>query len=317
MVDAASPGGAGGRPLARAQGLPATPVRPVTDVYFGRPVVDNYRWLEDTNSPEVQAWLKAQGTYTADVLAAIPGRDRLIKTFADYDQLRAVRYGEVKKRGGRYFYRKTLPTEKVGKLYVRQGRAGAEKLLFDPAAYDPAKTYAMTAFTPSADGQRVVIGLQEGARRFLPLRTLTVATKAWLPESIPAVSGGEVAWLPDNRGFLYTPQNSTDPKDPKGNLDTRARLHRLGTKPAADPELLSRVKNPALHIRPDQYPVLYFSDDNTQLYGELASVDRRANAWLAAPPTWASPPSSGGNWLPPPTACTPTSSWVASSTCTA
>ncbi|WP_460584614.1 prolyl oligopeptidase family serine peptidase [Hymenobacter arcticus] len=266
-----------------AQSLPATPVRPVTDTYFGRAVVDNYRWLEDTKSPETQAWLKAQGDYAAATVARLPGRDQLIKTFQDYDQLRTVRYGEVKKRGGRYFYRKTLPTEKVGKLYVREGKAGPEKLLFDPVAYDPTKAYAMTAFSPSADGQRVVVALQQGGAELSTLRTLTVATKTWLPESIPAVFGGDIAWLPDNSGFLYTPQNSADPKDPKGNLDTRARLHRLGTSPQADPVLLSRVKYPALGIRPDQYPILYFSDDNTQLYADLSSVDNRRNAWVAAP----------------------------------
>lgn len=121
-----------------AQSLPATPMRPVTDTYFGRAVVGNYRWLEDTNSPETQAWLKDQGDYTAATVARLPGRDQLIKTFEDYDRLRTVRYGEVKKRGGRYFYRKTLPAEKVGKLYVRESQTGPEKLLFDPAAYDPA-----------------------------------------------------------------------------------------------------------------------------------------------------------------------------------
>ena len=67
-------------------GPPATPQRPVTDTYFGKKVVDNYRWLENTNSPEVQAWFKAQGNYTTQTLDQIPGRDRLIKTFEDYDK---------------------------------------------------------------------------------------------------------------------------------------------------------------------------------------------------------------------------------------
>jgi prolyl oligopeptidase len=264
-------------------GLPDTPRRPVTDAYFGKQVVDNYRWLEDTNSPEVQAWFKAQGSYTAGVLSQIPGRDSLIADFVRYDRLRPVRYAEVKMRGNRYFYRKTLPTETVGKLYVREGKTGPEKLLFDPLAYDKTKTYAMTAFTPSPDGQQVVIGLQEGGAELSTLRTLAVATKAFRPESIAAVFGGEVAWLPDNSGFLYTPQNSADPKDPKGNLDTKARLHRLGTKPTTDAELLSRAKYPRLGIRPDQYPIVYLSDDNTQLYGALSSVDNRVNAWIATP----------------------------------
>ena len=263
--------------------LPATPQRPVTDTYFGRKVVDNYRWLEDTNSPEVQAWFKAQGTYTAQTLDQIPGRDRLIKTFEDYDKLLAVRYADIKQRGPRYFYRKTLPAEKVGKLYVREGKAGPEKLLFDPTAFDKQKSYAMTAFTPSPNGQLVVIGLQEGGAELSTLRTLAVATRAFRPETIPAVFGGQVDWLPDNSGFLYTPQNSNDPKDPKGNLDTHARLHRLGTAPTADPDLFSRAKNPDMGIRPDQYPGIYYSNDHTQVYGELGSVDRRSNSWIATP----------------------------------
>jgi prolyl oligopeptidase len=270
---------------AHAQSLPATPKRPVTDTYFGKKVVDNYRWLEDTNSPEVKEWFKAQGDFTNQTLEQIPGRDRLIKTFEDYDKLLAVRYGEIKQRGNRYFYRKTLPNEKVGKLYVCEGKTGPEKLLFDPLslATDKQKSYAMTAFTPSPNGQLIVIGLQEGGAELSTLRTMTVATKTLRPETIPAVFGGEINWLPDNSGFLYTPQNSNDPKDPKGNLDTKARLHRLGTAPSADPDLFSRAKNPDMGIRPDQYPIMYYSNDHTQLYGELSSVDRRSNSWVATP----------------------------------
>ena len=268
---------------AGAQSLPATPQRPVTDTYFGRAVVDNYRWLEDTKSPEVLAWFKAQGDYTKQTLDRLPGRDSLISAFERYDRLRPARYSEIKKRGNRYFYRKTLPAEKVGKIYLREGATGAETLLFDPVAYDPAKTYSVTAFTPSNDGQRLVVGLQEGGAELSTLRIMTVASRALLPESIVAVSGGGVDWLPADTGFLYTPNNSTDPKDPKGNLDTKARLHRLHTPAAADPELFSRAKNPAFHIRPDEYPFLYFSDDHTQVYGGLGSVDNRQNVWVATP----------------------------------
>ncbi|MBC8152589.1 MAG: S9 family peptidase, partial [Bacteroidetes bacterium] len=213
-------------------GLPATPKRPVTDVYFGKAVVDNYRWLEDMNSTETKAWFKAQGDYTNAMLDQIPGRDKLIQQFVDYDKLLTVRYAEIRKRGDAYFYRKTLPSEKAGKLYVRIGKTGKETLLFDPLAYDKSKTYLMTAFTPSSDGKTMVIGLQEGGAELSTVRTMDVATKTFGPESITAVSGGGVDWLPDNSGFLYTPNNSMDTKDPKGNLNTKGRLHKLGTDPA-------------------------------------------------------------------------------------
>ncbi|RYF76305.1 MAG: S9 family peptidase, partial [Cytophagaceae bacterium] len=220
-----------------ATGLPTTPKRTVSDSYFGKTVVDNYRWLEDMNSPEVKDWFKAQGDHTNATLAKIPGRDKLIQTFVEYDKLLAIHYGEIKKRGNTYFYRKTLPNEKAGKLYMRTGKTGPETLLFDPLTYEPGKTYLMTAFTPSSDGKKLVIGLQEGGAELSTVRTMDVATKsgtppAFGPESITAVFGGEVSWLPDNSGFLYTPNNSMDTKDPSGNLNTKGRLHKLGTDPA-------------------------------------------------------------------------------------
>ena len=262
---------------------PATRKQPVTDTYFGKAVVDNYRWLEAVNKPEVKDWFKAQGDYTNTILDKIPGRDSLIDTFVQYDKLRAVRYGEISKRGNRYFYRKTLPAETVGKLYMREGKTGAESLLFDPVAYDDSKKYAVSAFRPSPNGQQVVIGLQEGGAELSTLRTLDVAAKTFQPESITAVFGGGVDWLPNNSGFLYTPSNSIDPKDPKGNLNTKARLHRLGMDAKDDPDLFSRAKYPNMGIRPDEYPFLYFSDDATQLYAGTGSVDRRVNAWIASP----------------------------------
>ena len=269
-------------------GVPATPKRPVTDTYFGKAVVDNYRWLEDMNSTETKDWFKAQGDHASSVLDQIPGRDSLIATFTQYDKLRSARYADIVIRGNRYFYRKTMPTEKVGKVYVREGPTGAESLLFDPVAYNRGKTYSVSGFTPSPNGQRMSIGLQEGGAELSTLRLMDVATKTLRPESITAVFGGGVTWLPDNNSFLYLPNNSTDVKDPKGNLDTKSRLHRIGANPTGTPnrsdaEILSRAKYPDLGIRPDQYPIAFLSDDDSQLYGYLASVDRRVDAFVASP----------------------------------
>lgn len=275
-----------GIPVKAQPALPATPKRPVTDTYFGKAVVDNYRWLEDMNSDETKAWFKAQGDYTSATLDQIPGRDRLIQTFVDYDKRLAVRYGEIRQRGNTYFYRKTLPSEKAGKLYMRTGKSGGaalgpETLVFDPLTYEKGKTYLMTAFTPSSDGKKLVIGLQEGGAELSTIRTMDVATKTFSPESITAVFGGGVDWLPGNSGFLYTPNNSMDTKDPRGNLNTKGRMHKLGADPATDPDLFSIEKNPDFGIKPDQYPIMFYADDQTQVYGILGTVDRRTTAWFA------------------------------------
>src|SRR5580692_558714 len=87
---------------------PATPIRPVTDTYWGTPVVDNYRYLEDLKAPGVQAWMHAQADYTRAQLARIPGRVALfarIHALANTDARRT----DFVQRGQRYFYELQMP----------------------------------------------------------------------------------------------------------------------------------------------------------------------------------------------------------------
>jgi hypothetical protein len=116
---------------------PATRTVDAADTYFGKTYKDPYRWLEDLKAPEVQAWFKAQATLTDSQLDAILGRDALVKEWMELDKLQPARYSAQSFEHGRLFYKKTLGSENVGKLYYREGWTGAEKLLFDPATYKP------------------------------------------------------------------------------------------------------------------------------------------------------------------------------------
>jgi protease II len=56
---------------------PLTRKDAVVDDYFGTPVADPYRWLEDPNSPETRAWLEAQNAIARAFLERLPARDRI------------------------------------------------------------------------------------------------------------------------------------------------------------------------------------------------------------------------------------------------
>ena len=49
----------------------------VQDNYHGTIVKDPYRWLEDDNSAETAAWVRAQNEVTQDYLSQIPYRGRI------------------------------------------------------------------------------------------------------------------------------------------------------------------------------------------------------------------------------------------------
>src|SRR5580692_10582010 len=112
--------GASVRAPAETLTQPVAPVRPATNNYFGTIVTDNYRWMEDLKSPEVQKWMTGQAAYTKDFLSKLPGRDALVKRIESLDNA-ALQVPEVELRGAYYFYLKTNPTDQTPKLYVRDG----------------------------------------------------------------------------------------------------------------------------------------------------------------------------------------------------
>src|SRR5690349_24375481 len=57
---------------------PTTRVGSDSDTLHGQKIADPYRWLEDENSPEVQAWMTAQDDYARSVLGHAPHRDEWV-----------------------------------------------------------------------------------------------------------------------------------------------------------------------------------------------------------------------------------------------
>ena len=220
-------------------GPPVAPVRPVTDTYFGTPVVDPYRYLENLKDPEVQAWMKEQAAYTKGVLDRLPGRDALLErihTLAHAD----TRRGGFVRRGQRYFYEVTEPDSEQPKLMYRDGLSGKEHLLIDPsilgkgtATSDVKTHYAIDYYTPSWDGRYIAYGLSAGGSEASTLKVMDLSTGKDLPEQIARAHDSVVTWRPDNRSFFYFKFNKTTPDTPASETEYNARtyLHVLGREP--------------------------------------------------------------------------------------
>ena len=231
---------------------PVAPVRPVTDTYFGTPVVDNYRWMEDLKSPEVQAWMTAQAAYTHDYLSKLPGRDALVKRIESLDNA-SVRVGEVQLCGPYYFYLKLTPQDQTPKLYVRKGLKGEERLLADPQTLGNGKgRFTISEYYPAPDGKLVALEIAAGGSEEGTLRFLDVATGKPLKDSIDRVWGASVSWDPSDAFFYYTRMQKLGPNDSPLNkeLDETSYLHHMGDDPDKDVAVLGRKVAPALNMIP-------------------------------------------------------------------
>lgn len=186
--------------------LPVAPVRNVPEVFFGTTVDDPYRYFEDAKAPEVAGWMKAHSDRAHALLGSISGRDELRAKLDLLDAATTARVtGVVRLRGEIYFYEKRGAKDDQFKLYMRQGVAGEEKLLFDPEVLkkETGKAHAINYFTPSPDGKLVALGVSASGSEEAALRVLETATGAQLGPEISRAQFGMVSWSPDSRELYF------------------------------------------------------------------------------------------------------------------
>ncbi len=241
---------------AAQDGPPKAQAREVTDTYFGEKVVDPYRWMEDSKSAEVSAWMKAQSDYTRAYLDRLPMRQELLKRLSELSEA-GVRVTGVQHLGGMYFYYRLAPGENDRRLYVREGLSGAERLLIDPEKFSSAgKRYSIDSFSPSFDGKYVCYTISLGGSENGEMRVVETATGKDMGERIDRARFGAGAWLPDGKSFLYNRLQKLADGAPPTELYQKSRVywHVLGTDPEKDKVIFGYEVNPDIKMEPEPLP---------------------------------------------------------------
>jgi prolyl oligopeptidase len=200
----------------------------VLETLHGVEIADPYRWLENTDAPEVRAWTAEQNAATRAALDAIPFRGRIR---ARLDGLLQVGLLEVPLvAAGSAFYLRREPHQDQSVLYAD------DRVLVDPNEQDSLVT--IDWFYPAPDGRLVAYGLSRGGDEQSTLHIVEVATGRMLDDRVPDTRFCSVAWLADGSGFYYTRL------PPDDRYNQRVRFHRLGDDPAADPVLFGEGRPP-------------------------------------------------------------------------
>lgn len=253
---------------------PVAIVRPVVDDYFGTKVTDPYRYMESLNDPEVKAWMKAQNDYTRRVLADIPGRAQLLARIEEIDKSVPARIGGIVRLAtGRYFYLKTLNTESVAKLYMRDGISGKEVLVVDPQRFSGKRTpSAINYFLPSNDGRYLAYGVSTGGSEKALLRVRDTKTARDTGETIDRVTFGDIiGWLPDSHSFVYNRLNKLgrDAREDEIETKSRAYLHVIGTNPERDKAVFGYGMSPAVKVNPEDTSFVATFPDEEFAFGTV------------------------------------------------
>ncbi len=242
--------------------LPATPVRDVTEDFFGTKVTDPYRWLENTTDPEVVTWMKSQNDYTREVLSKIPGRQQLLDRVTSLDHAGSAVYN-LQVWGGKYFYLKTDPGSDNRRLCVRDSVSSPERLLVDPEKLTTAdgKHFSIDYFQPSLDGKYVAYGISPGGSEESVLHVLEAATGTALSDVIDRAEFGQPTWLADGKSFFLARTQKLGPDAPATAKYQKMRVYRhtLGSDPEKDPLVFGYDVSPNVKVLEDDFTFVAYS----------------------------------------------------------
>jgi len=206
---------------------PATRRTDHVDVLHGVRVPDPYRWLEDVDSAEVEAWTGAQDVLTRAVLRTVPFRDAIRRRLDRLSGFEAV--GTPKEAGERLFFTLQKPDARQPSLYWAVEGKGKARCLVDPETLADDATISIAGFEPSPSGRYLAYGLAEAGSDWQTWRVLDVDAGEHLPDELSWLKFPLPSWMPDESGFFYAGLEPPPPGETfKAPVTKRSlRFHRL------------------------------------------------------------------------------------------
>ncbi|MGK7915419.1 MAG: prolyl oligopeptidase family protein [Prochloraceae cyanobacterium] len=222
-------------PISRQQDL--------VEFYHNVAVKDPYRWLENPNSEETQAWIKAQNQVTFNYLDQISAREQIkerVTNLWNYEK-----FDLPFKEGDRYFYFKNDGLQNQSILYTLGSLDASPQVLIDPNTLSEDGTVAISSVSVSRDGKLIAYGLSSSGSGWIEWKVRDIETGTDLSDTLKWVKFSSVSWTVDNLGFFYSrydePNEATKLEDT--NYFQKLYYHRLGT---------SQSEDILIYHRPDQ-----------------------------------------------------------------
>ncbi len=214
----------------------------VKDNYFGTDIADPYRWLEESNSPEVAAWVENENKITDSLLNLIPFREKLKERLTelwDYEK-----YSEPSKVGEKYFYSKNDGLQEQSVVYYQTGLDGEPAVFIDPNKFSDDGSISLAGLYFSNDHKYAGYGISVGGSDWNEFFVIDMATMEKQDDHLKWVKFSGMAWYQD--GFFYS--RYEEPKDEDklkaSNENQKLYYHRVGTAQSEDKLVLEDNQNP-------------------------------------------------------------------------
>jgi prolyl oligopeptidase len=210
------------------------------DEYFGVSVPDPYQWMEDVESRQVAAWVRAQNAISVPFLESRDGREAVKERLTelwDYE-----RFGLPFKEGGFYFFSRNDGLQDQDVIFVTESLEAEPRVLIDPNTFSTDATVSLAGMSVSPDGRYAAYSTSDGGTDWNTWHVREVASGEDLDDALVDTKFTSASWLPNGSGFFY----SRYPRGPDGRGDDQAQVqvyfHSVGTPQSSD-ELVYAVED--------------------------------------------------------------------------
>jgi len=269
LLIAAAPAFAAPRP---ALVYPQPPRADVVDTYWGTPVPDPYRPLENVDAPATQAWLRDEAALTRRYLDALPYRAAIASATRGMAPASAAET-PIERHGAFWSSSRGEPGKRPV-ILVRDAALQPDRVLLDENALPANVTVALSEWSRS--GRLFAYATETNGSDWLTWRVRDVATATDLPDVIRWSKFGGVAFNGDD-GFYYSGYDAPAPGHESDAVPPgpyKAFYHRLGTAQSGDLLL-------ATAAGPDQWPWTRVTDDGR--YALTVTGPGENNGWDVFP----------------------------------
>jgi prolyl oligopeptidase len=253
------------------------------DDYHGTKVADPYRWLEDDNSAETAAWVKAENDVTNAYFARIPYRAQVKQRL---EQLfNYPKFTPPDRRGDSYVFSKNDGLQNQNVIYLQKTPDDSPDLLLDPNKFSKDGTSRLGVFAVSRDGHYCGYGISTGGSDWQEARVMEVNGRKLLDDDLKWLKVTDMAWA--GNGFFYSryPAPEGGHELSSKNENHTVYYHRVGTSQSQDELVFEDKAHPQrFHIvsttDDEHFAILYVSDrgtgkrGNAVFYRDLTKTDK-------------------------------------------
>ena len=266
-----------GAPILAQVKYPAARKEAFDTTIYKRKLADDYYWMSRKhNEKEVLEYSKQQGKLAQTILDSIPGNAVIENEWNESFSALDDEIWNGRAAGEYIYYSRIVPGE--GTWYCRRkGLKGEEEKILKNIIIKGQKYSVRKRIAAYNKSLLALMLTQQGGEANPHIRIYDIDKKEFLSDSISTVMfndsrGVSMAWLPDDKGLLYTqapPTNNHAEKYYNGKI----KLHVLGNDLSKDEIVFGIDQNQKIQLKPHETPYIYSFNHSGYLLARVRSGD--------------------------------------------